>query len=186
MSERLKSLGIKNSDIRIVLNPGAGREERHWDKEKFAEVAKELFNTYGDLKIFITGVESEKQLCEGIKNGINSNSVYNLAGKTSLKELAALLEGMDLVITNDSITMHMASAVNCPIVAIFGPTNPYRYGPIGTKNFVVHSDIDCFPCKNSKRCRRNYLCLKQVTTQQVIKPAMLILDEKEQPLLFDL
>lgn len=186
VEERLKSMGIKNSDIRVVLNPGAGGSGKQWAKEKFAALAKELLKTYGDIKIFITGVESEKNLGEEIKNLVNSSSVYNLAGKTSLKELAALLEKTDLIITNDSGTMHMAAAVNCPVVAVYGPTNPYRYGPVGTKNVVVHSRLDCFPCKNRRRCRKNFLCLEKISVEQVLRAAMLILDEKEQPLLFDL
>jgi len=186
MEERLRSMGIRNSDMRIVLNPGAGGSDKKWAKEKFAALANELFSTYGDARIFITGVAGERPLGEEIKKLVNHGNIYNLAGETTLRELGALLEKSDLLITNDSGTMHMAAAVNCPIIAIFGPTNPYRYGPVGTKNIVVHSKIDCFPCKNRRRCRKNFLCLEKISVDQVMKSAMLILDDKEQPLLFDL
>jgi heptosyltransferase II len=186
IEERLRHLGVKNSDIRIVLNPGAGGSGKQWAKENFVDLAKELLKTYVDIKIFLTGTDGQKQLCGEVENSINSKNVYNLSGKTTLKELAALLEKTDLIITNDSGTLHMASAVRCPVVAIFGPTNPYRYGPIGTRNIVVHSDLDCFPCKNRKQCRKDFLCLKKISVEQVLRAAMLILDEKEQPLLFDL
>ncbi len=186
IDERLRMLGIKNSDIRVVLNPGAGGTEKRWAKENFIELAKELLKTYVDIKIFLTGTDEQRQLCTQVEEGINSKNVYNLAGKTTLQELAALLEKTDLIITNDSGTMHMASAVKCPVVAIFGPSNPYRYGPIGTRNIVVHSNLDCFPCKKEKWCRKDFLCLKKISVEQVLRSAMLILDEKEQPLLFDL
>lgn len=186
MDERLRSMKVKNSDMRVVLNPGAGGSGKKWPKEKFAALAGELSGTYGDVKIFITGSAGERTLGEEIKKLAGNGNIHNLAGETTLRELGALLEKTDLIITNDSGTMHVAAAVNCPVVAIFGPTNPYRYGPVGTKNIVVHSKLDCFPCKNRRKCRKNFLCLEKISVDQVMKAAMLILDEKEQPLLFDL
>lgn len=180
----LETLGIKLSDRVVVFSPG-GRENKRLSEEKFAEVGKELLKRYDSLKILITGTQDDVDIGERIKELINSGSVFNITGKVSFKQLAAILERGSLVITNDTETLHLAGAMHCPTVAIFGPTNPYRYGPIGTKNIVIHSDISCFPCRK-RRCRREYLCLKQITAGEVIKAAMLFLDEKEQPLLFDI
>ncbi len=182
----LKDLGIKNSDILVVLNPAAGRGRKQWPSEKFSGMARELVKTYVDIKIILTGMQKDRETCERVKSDIENGAVFNMAGKTSLKELAALLEKADLLVTNDTDTLHLASAVHCPVVAIFGPTNPYRYGPVGTKNVVVYSNLDCFPCNEKRRCRRNYMCLEKISVEQVAKSAMLILDEKKQPHLFDL
>ncbi|MCX8082781.1 MAG: glycosyltransferase family 9 protein [bacterium] len=181
----LKTLGIKSSDRIVIFNPG-GREKKRLSEEKFADIGNALLNSYDSLKIIITGAHYEEQIGNKIKGLINSENIFNLAGKTTLKQLAALLEKASLIITNDTGTLHLASAMHCPTVAIFGPTSPYRYGPIGTKNIVVHSDIPCFPCNEKRRCRKDYLCIKQISPEEVIKAAMLFLDEKEQPLLFDL
>lgn len=181
----LKALKIKTSDRIVIFNPG-GSEKKRLSEEKFAEVGKTLLKSYDSLKIMIIGANDEENVGRRIKEIINSESVMNLAGKLTLKQLAALLERASLIITNDTETLHLASAMKCPTVAIFGPTSPYRYGPVGTKNIVVHSDISCFPCNGKRKCRKDYLCIKDITASQVIKSAMLFLDEKEQPLLFDI
>lgn len=186
MEERLRLLGIKNSDLLVVLNHGTDNYGKTWPKERFISLIKEIFKTYEGVKIFIIGTVDEKTQGEEIKKLFNGNNIYNLAGETTLKELGALLEKSDMLITNASSAMYLAGAVNCPVVAIFGHTNPYRYGPIGTRNIVVHSNLDCFPCNGRKRCRKDFLCLEKISVEQVLKAVMLILDEKEQPLLFDL
>ncbi len=181
----LRNAGIKPSDRIVILNPGGMETERRWPWEKFAAAGSELLKNYDSLKIVITGFRDEESVASKIKERINSKDVHVFAGKTSLKQLAALIEKAVLIITNDTGTLHLASAVHCPTVAVFGPTNPYRYGPLGTKNIVVHSDIPCFPC-NKKRCWKDYMCIKEISPSEVTKAAMLFLDEKEQPLLFDL
>jgi ADP-heptose:LPS heptosyltransferase len=181
----IKKLGIKSTDRIVVFNPG-GREKKRLSEEKFAEIGRTLLDSYGSLKIIIIGADYEEKIGNKIKGLINNDNVFNLAGKTSLKQLAALLEKASLIITIDTGTLHLASAVHCPTVAIFGPTSPYRYGPIGTKNIVIHSNISCFPCNEVKKCKLDYLCIKQIPSEKVIKAAMLFLDEKEQPFLFDL
>ncbi|MCM8829854.1 MAG: glycosyltransferase family 9 protein [Candidatus Omnitrophica bacterium] len=181
----LKTIGIKPVDRIVVFNPG-GREKKRLSEEKFAEIGKTLIKRYDSLKIIIVGADYEEKIGEKIKELIGSDNVFNLSGKTTLKQLAALLGRASLMITNDTETLHLASAIHCPTVAIFGPTSPYRYGPIGTKNIIIHSDIPCFPCNEKRRCRKDYLCMKQISSEEVIKAAMLLLDEKEQPLLFDI
>ena len=185
IKEMFRSYNIKNSDTVVVLNPGANFEKKRWKKENFAEVGKELIKTY-DAKIFIIGGKKERELTKEVKELINHKNVVDLGGKTNLRELAALLEKTDLMITNDTGPMHLASAMGCPVVAIFGPGNPYRYGPIGVKNCVVHADMDCFPCRVEDKCKIDFECMKRISVEQVLKAAMLILDEKQQPYLFDL
>jgi len=181
----LKTLKIKKSDIIIVLNPGAGFIPKRWKKENFAELGKILLKDY-DAKIIIIGGEQEIALAEEIKNIISSENVFSLAGRITIPQLAVLLEESDLIITNDTGPMHLASAVKCPVIAIFGPGNPYRYGPIGTKNYVVHSEIECFPCRIKRKCRKNFICMERVTVSEVIKSVRLILDEGKQLYLFDI
>jgi ADP-heptose:LPS heptosyltransferase len=91
---------------------------------------------------------------------------------------------MDLVITGDPFTILLACAVQTPVIGIYGPVNPYRYGPIGTRYMNVHCQIPCFPCRKYKRCRIGYGCLDSVETDQVLSDARLILDTEKQLYLF--
>ncbi len=81
--------------------------------------------------------------------------------------------------------MYISSAVESPLVAIFGPGNPYRYGLLRGKNFVIHSNLNCFPCDVNKKCKNNYLCLKKISPEQILKSSFLLIDEKNQPFLFE-
>lgn len=179
------SLGIKPSDIICVLNPGAKFHGKRWDEEKFALLGKELIRTYG-VKIIITGSKDEVELTAKVKNLINESFVFDFGGKTNLKELSAIFERSFLLVTNDTGSMHLACAVGTPVVAIFGPSNPYRYGPVGVKNFVVHSDIDCFLCRKESKCRIGFKCIKEVKVEDVLKYCCIILDEKIKGQLFEI
>lgn len=183
--EIFHSIGIKQSDLVVVLNPGAKFEGKRWGKEKFAILGKELIKNYG-VKIIITGSKDEEKLTQEVKELIGKTFVFDFGGKTNLKELAAIFERSDLVVTNDTGSMHLACAVGADVVAIFGPSNPYRYGPIGTKSFVVHSNIDCFPCKKESKCKINFKCIKEIEVEDVLKYCFIILDEKQQPQLFEI
>ncbi len=187
--EKIKNLfneiGIKSSDLVVVLNPGAKFEGKRWGKEKFARLAEELIKIYG-AKIIISGSKEEKNLTRELKEMIGKKGVFDFGGETNLRELAAVYEFSDLVVSNDTGSMHLACAVGANVVAIFGPSNPYRYGPIGEKNFVVHSDIECFPCKKEAKCKINFECMKRISIDDVLKYCCLILDEKEKGRLFEL
>ncbi|MCL5409047.1 MAG: glycosyltransferase family 9 protein [Candidatus Omnitrophica bacterium] len=179
-----KTFGINKSDIIIVMNPGAAFPAKRWKKENFIQTGKEILKIY-DAKIIITGNKLEKSLGEDIKIGINNKNVFNLAGETTIGELAAILKMADVLITNDTGTLHLASAVRCPVVVIFGPSNPYRYGPIGTKNYVLHADIDCFPCKLEAKCNKKFICMEYIYVKDVINAVSILLNEEKQLHLFE-
>ncbi|HOL68146.1 MAG TPA: glycosyltransferase family 9 protein, partial [bacterium] len=181
----LKSLEIKKSDVFVCLNPGASFPGKRWPLEKFAQTGRQLIEEY-EARIGIIGGAAEKTLAAELALAIGQQKVVNLAGTTSVRELAALLERCDLLVTNDTGPMHLAVAVGCPVVAIYGPGNPYRYGPIGPKNQVVHGQVSCFPCQRPVRCRRDFTCIKTVEVEQVMKACRLVLDEGKQLYLFDL
>jgi lipopolysaccharide heptosyltransferase II len=185
IKELFDKIGIKLSDIIVVLNPGGKFEGKRWEKEKYVLLVKELIKIYR-TKIIITGSKDEKKLTQEIKEMIDRKEIFDFGGKTNLRELAAIYQLSDLVISNDTGSMHLACAVGAPVVAIFGPSNPYRYGPLSEKSFVVHSNIDCFPCKKESRCRINFECMKRISVEDVLKYCCLILDEKEKGRVFEL
>jgi ADP-heptose:LPS heptosyltransferase len=94
----------------------------------------------------------------------------NLAGKTNLRQLVALLERAELVIANDSGPMHIAAALGRPLVTMFGPTNPVRTGPYRRDDAVIRVDIPCSPCY-SRRCS-HISCMKWLESGHVLDAAL--------------
>ena len=110
----------------------------------------------------VAGAPAERDLAERV-GGIN------LAGRTTLRQLAALIEGAELVIANDSGPMHIAAALNRPLVALFGPTNPVRTGPYGRQDAVLRLNLPCSPCY-SRACTHQS-CLQWLTIAPVLELA---------------
>jgi lipopolysaccharide heptosyltransferase II len=171
-------IDFEKKDKIFVLNPGAAFEKKRWKKENFAETGKKIISKYGG-KILIVGNNKEFELAEEIRQKINSEKALNLAGKISFRCLAYILSESSLLITNDTGTMHLASAMKCPIIAIFGPGNPHRYGPIGTKNIVLHTRMDCFPCILESKCKKNFVCMNDVSVEDVMNAVSQILNQHQ-------
>jgi len=98
--------------------------------------------------------------------------VENLCGRTSLAELAALYAICDLVISTDTGPMHIAAAAGAPVLAIFGPTAPWRTGPLGEKSRVLRTGIDCSPCLKKTCPRGDHACMTGITPEMVTAEAM--------------
>ena len=109
------------------------------------------------------GSKSEQPLEEYFRN----NRIQLFDCKTSLSELAAILQQTKIAICNDSGPMHLAVAVNTPVIALFGPTDSKKTGPYGDQNFVLQANVPCHPCRN-KVCKKKDWCMKKITPQQVV------------------
>ncbi|MGH9792807.1 MAG: glycosyltransferase family 9 protein, partial [Candidatus Acidiferrales bacterium] len=94
----------------------------------------------------------------------------NLAGASSLLELAALMKKASLVISNDSGPMHLAAAVGTPVIGLFGRTDPRRVGPYGAGNVALKKPFDCSGCSR-RACAREQSCLKLITVDDVLTAA---------------
>lgn len=169
MAHRLASLGIQEGDPILAVNPGAtyGSAKR-WYPDRFAAVADVLSAEWG-TKIVIIGSGAETQLAGEIESATRTPSI-NLAGKTTVRELMALLSLSSLLVTNDSGPMHMAAALGVPLVAIFGPTDRRRTSPWTSLAKIVHVEIDCSPCRR-RVCDRGHECMLGVTPGMVIDAA---------------
>jgi lipopolysaccharide heptosyltransferase I len=121
-----------------VLIPGTNWVTKRWPVERFASLVKPLRDRFGLLSI-VAGSPGELDLA-GKVGGIN------VAGKTTLRQLVALLERAALVVANDSGPMHIAAALGRPLVTPFGPTNPVRTGPYRRDDAVIRLAIPCSPC----------------------------------------
>jgi lipopolysaccharide heptosyltransferase I len=145
-----------------VLLPGANWQTKRWDADKFEALVAPLRERFG-LRSVVAGGPDTLDLANSIP------SALNLAGKTNLPQLVALLERASLVIANDSGPMHIAAALGKPLVTLFGPTNPIRTGPYNRPESVVRLDIPCSPCY-SRHCSHTS-CLRWLTIEPVLATA---------------
>ena len=121
---------------RIALLPGGGSNPgmeltaKRWSLQRYQQLTERLVHELHAQVLLVGGPDDaslNQQLLEGLH--VSEGSVLNLAGKTTIGELAAQLERCDLFIGNDSSPMHLAAALGIPVIAIFGPTSPQEYGP---------------------------------------------------------
>ncbi|MEM9479752.1 MAG: putative lipopolysaccharide heptosyltransferase III [Verrucomicrobiota bacterium] len=118
--------GVKENFV--LLHPGTAREEKYWPANRWAAVADELHQS--GQQVVITGADDLRERAE--INAIQSRSkapIIDLAGKLSLVELAAVIERAQLAIGVDTAAMHFAAAARTPQIVLFGPTNPFHWGP---------------------------------------------------------
>lgn len=130
----------------LAISPGAQWITKRWPIEKYAEVAKRAVEQFG-FGICLVGGPNERELCHPLEAqlrecvpGIN---LVNLAGETSLKQLAAVLERSDLLLTNDSGPMHLAAGLGTPVTGIFLCTDAIRSGPPPGIHELVSTSVDC-------------------------------------------
>lgn len=164
---------VSEPSPRIALLPFSRWPSKNWPLMSFARVGRELQENLG-ASIYIMGASSEHLLGAKIEKEL-SGRVINLAGKTTLPQLAGLLRDMDLVITNDSGPMHLAAVMGTPVLAMYGPSDPVRTGPCGPNHCVLKGKLRCQPCF-SPRCRfRDNSCMLTITPESVISAAIAML-----------
>lgn len=163
---------IKKKDLTIVINPGAAWTPRMWPKENYALLIDRLVKELG-AKIILAGSNDEISLAEWIKEKIDSD-IYIATGKTSLRELSALIKGSNLHIGNDSAAIHLAAAVGTPLIALFGPENPEKFGPMTDKKIILRKKVGCSPC-GQYYCSRKPNCMELIKVDEVFNSVKLAL-----------
>jgi heptosyltransferase-1 len=172
VDELIKRHGLIGVKILIAINPVAKWESKLWPKERFARLADMIIDKY-DARIVFTGGPEDRPTIQDVMSAMKRRAL-NLAGQTTLKMLAALYEKTALVISTDTGPMHLAAAMGTPVVAIFGPTAPWRTGPYGSGHRVVRADSECSPC--FKRQCETIDCMHQISVDQVFDAVSKIID----------
>lgn len=166
----LSECGISAHDFVLGINPGASYgSAKRWYPDRFAQVARHLADEW-KAKIVIFGGPGETSIAADIENHLEGTAV-NLAGKTSVRELMALIKRCNFFITNDSGPMHIAAAFNVPLVAIFGSTDHTGTSPYNSRSTVVRTDVECSPCK-LRECPIDHRCMTSVTVENVVNAAL--------------
>ncbi len=167
----------------FILVPGGSRKARLWEIEKFVYIAKKVISMTG-WGCYICGSRSETDLAEKICAGLNYKDVNNMAGQTSVTELVEVIRDAQMLISNDTGAAHIAVATDTDVVCIVGGWHYDRFFPYDTESvcgrknpIVCSSQKDCFRCnykltlqckKHRKKCGK-YLCISDITKEQVWK-----------------
>lgn len=163
--EILRATGLSEGRPLIGINPGAAYGlAKCWAPDRFGELGKRLSEKWKAV-VLIFGRGEEQGMANQILKGLGKSGV-DFTGRTSLLQLAALLEHCSLLVTNDTGTMHVATAVGTPVVAIFGPTDPIATGPWGDGHVVVRKKVPCSPCLK-RVCPTDHRCMKLITVDEV-------------------
>jgi len=154
---------------RIGVLPVSRWPTKNWPVANFAAVADALHERVGG-SIFLLGGPEDDAVCAALERQVTC-PVENRAGQDDLVGLGSLLQELDLLLCNDSGPMHMAAALGTPVLAVFGPTDPGRTGPVGAAHRTLSADVPCRPCF-ARSCRQGDLrCLAGVTPAQVVDAA---------------
>ncbi len=173
----LEQFGIQRSQSIVVLQPGARYWFKAWPPERFAELADRLAFEHG-CQVLIGGTQQEINLAQQICQKAKSSPAI-MAGRTTIRQFAAITKRSALFVGSDSGAMHIASAVGTPVVALFGPSNPHEWGPRGGPADVIYMGLDCRFCFHPTCGRGEGNCMRLITIDQVYASAKRMLDKKE-------
>jgi len=151
----------------IALNPGASHPVNRWGAERFAELADRLAGRLS-AKVIIIGGSEDIGLAADIEAKTGSKPLV-MTGRTTLRQLAALLERCDILVSGDTGPMHIAAAVGTRVIALFGAADPERTGPIGKGHRVLQADgVPCVPCRSRRCLKREYReCMEKISVSRV-------------------
>ncbi len=156
----------------VLLHPTARYVFKAWPLERFAAVADWLGGQ--GIRVALIGNQPEMLIGQQIMNLIKHKPV-NLMGSTSLSQLPALMKRSHLLIGNDGGPMHIAAAVGCPVLGLFGPTDPAVWGPRGLKVKVIYKGLNCEECFYPGCSRGEENCMHQISVEEVCQAAQSML-----------
>ena len=164
-----EQLGVQRSPSMVILQPGARYWFKAWPPERYAELSDRLTSTYG-CQVLIGGSDQDVDLAKQIRQIAKSSPII-MAGRTTIKQFAAIAKKSVLFVGNDSGAMHIASAVGTPVVALFGPSSPREWGPRGGPVEVLYKEIDCRSCFHPTCTRGEENCMRLITVEEVATAA---------------
>jgi len=171
--ELLAENGCREKKYAILVT-GAAHANKCWPAEKFAELADRLHSQFG-LSVIAVGTNMDKPGVEKLK-GIAKTDVIDLAGKTNIKVLTAMMSKASVVITNDTGPGHIAQATGAPVVMVFGPTNPSRVGPYKKPQCVAA--VDAFTRGSEIVSTDPKHAIENVTVESVFQKAATLVSDQ--------
>ncbi len=150
-----------------AIAPGTNWDTKQWRADGFAEVARHFLQK--GFAVVLMGSDGERALCEEVVK--LAPGAVDLAGETTLPELAALIRRATICVSNNSGPMHLAVALDRPVIGIFGPTDPVWAGPYRRGGAVLRAELPCSPCylRQLSRCPNDHACMTKVSAAAVIE-----------------
>uniref|UniRef100_C6E5B1 lipopolysaccharide heptosyltransferase II n=1 Tax=Geobacter sp. (strain M21) TaxID=443144 RepID=C6E5B1_GEOSM len=164
--------GVSADELVIGMHPFAANPPRAWHLDNFTELARALQKRYR-CRIMFFGGPRDKEALDAIRGGLDVPPL-EAVGSTTLRQTMALLSRCGALVCNDSGIMHLAASLQVPLVALFGPQSPVKFGPWGTACRVVRHDFPCGPCRQRffTECepseRGRPACIEAITVDEVL------------------
>jgi ADP-heptose:LPS heptosyltransferase len=159
----LEAYGLDQTPL-FALVLGASRENKCWPTAYFARLIA-MLRAEGLGECFLVGGKGEADREEEVQAYLDE-PVVSFVGRTSLPQLAALLARSRVVVAGDTGAIHMAVALDRPVVGIYGPTSPRLTGPWGPRALVLWNEPPCGPCVRKPTCL-DYHCMSEITPERV-------------------
>ncbi len=161
----IKKYSRKDS-LLVGIIPAGGWPSKRCDATKWVEICSAINKKYKVCFLILWGPGDEYD-ADYIKNHFPDRTI--LAPKTTLKQMAGLINNCDFILANDSGPMHMAAALGIPTLGIFGPTDPEKHGPYSeNSDYVIKEDLFCIKC-DYLECPYNHECMFQLSNREIIK-----------------
>jgi ADP-heptose:LPS heptosyltransferase len=166
-NEFIKNHTLSNT-LKIGLAVGSVQNHKQWPIQNFVKLAEKL-NQDHDITFFIYGTSNDEELYQYFETSSVKNRLINLIGKTDITQLAAILQKMDVLVTNDGGTAHLGAAVNCKVLSIIsGIEYPNSIEPWGNFDYVVRHEVPCSPCYSMTFCPMIHnSCIKEISVDKV-------------------
>jgi len=162
----LKNCGVGPNQIIVGINPGAAYgSAKCWLPDRYRAVTQKLLENPSIAVVYFgdrAGAPLVQEICQGMPE-----RVVNLAGKTNIRELMALIQACHIFLTNDSGPMHIASALGTPLLALFGSTSDVATGPY-RGGLVIHKHVECSPCYK-RTCPIDFRCMTRIEVDEVYR-----------------
>jgi lipopolysaccharide heptosyltransferase I len=151
----------------VLLNAGAAWPNKRWPPDRFAAVARALYDRHG-LRSMVLWGPGEAPLAHAVVAAAGEAAIA--APPTSIADLVTLSRAASLMVSGDTGPAHIASAVGTPLVGIYGPTRPERNGPVGNDDLAVSRAASC-QCHHLRQCRLSRMCLLDIEVAEVVTAA---------------
>lgn len=173
---RFQAYGVESRVVGVSPGAAFGGAKR-WLPERFAQAAIQVAKAE-DATVAIFGTAEEAAIGAQVAEAVAQNEVrvVNLAGKTKLRDFIDMAAACNLFLTNDSGTMHVASAMGVPTVAIFGPTDETATGPAGNRYRILRHPVECAPC-HLRECPIDHRCMTRMTAEEAANAAAELLKQ---------
>ncbi len=161
----------------LILCPGAEYgPAKCWPQDYYGELARRVIDQGWSVWLF--GSDKDREACSGVDT-VTGGRCVNLSGRTSLAQAVDLMSTADAVVSNDSGLMHVAAALDRPLVAIYGSSDPGFTPPLNPRNRILHLGLDCGPCFKRECPKGELKCLEGISVDMVLAALQQVIEGKE-------